>query len=77
MEKSLRKCHLSFMLTWSVYLKKCTHFKIILKNLFTNCSFDLTKNKLDCYAGKGCMEKFCKNSNEHATKIIMKKKRYH
>ena len=31
-------------------------------SLFTNCSFDL--------AGKNCMEKFCKNLKEHATKII-------
>ena len=39
-------------------------------SLFTNCSFDSTKNKLDCYRGKGCMEKFCKNLKEHTTKII-------
>ena len=23
-------------------------------SLFTNCSFDLTKNKLECYGGKKC-----------------------
>ena len=39
-------------------------------SLFTNCSFDSTKNKLDCYRGKDCMEKFCKNLKEHTTKII-------
>ena len=38
--------------------------------LFTHCSFDLTKHKLDCYRGKGCMERFCKDLKEHATKII-------
>ena len=27
-------------------------------SLFTNCSFDETKNKLDFYRGKDCMEKF-------------------
>ena len=39
-------------------------------SLFTNCSFDSTKNKLDCYTGKDCMERFCKTLREHATKII-------
>ena len=32
-------------------------------SLFTHCSFDTTKNKLDYYRGKNCMKK-------HATKII-------
>ena len=39
-------------------------------SLFTNCSFEETKNKLDCYRGKDCMEKFCKDLREHAIKII-------
>ena len=39
-------------------------------SLFTNCSFDSTKNKLDCYRGKDCMEKLCKILKGHATKII-------
>ena len=39
-------------------------------SLFTHCSFDKTKNKLDYYRGKDCMEKFCKDLREHATKII-------
>ena len=39
-------------------------------SMFTHCSFDSTKNKLDCYRGKDCMERFCKNLKEHATKII-------
>ena len=38
--------------------------------LFTNCSFDETKNKLDCYKGKDCMERFCKDLRQHAMKII-------
>ena len=29
-------------------------------SLFTQCSFDATKNKLDCYRGKACIERFCK-----------------
>ena len=39
-------------------------------SLFTHCSFDKTKNKLDYHRGKDCMKKFCKDLREHATKII-------
>ena len=39
-------------------------------SLFTNCLFDATKNKLDCYRGKGCMETFYKDLRQHAIKII-------
>ena len=28
-------------------------------SLFTHCSFDTTKNKLDYYTGKNCTQKFC------------------
>ena len=38
--------------------------------LFTNCSFGAAKNKLDCCRDKNCMERFCKNLKEHATRII-------
>ena len=66
-------------------MKKCTHVKKILKNLiqrkkikhtpsgysfFTNCSFDVAKNKLDSYRGKDCMENFCEDSREHAMRIV-------
>ena len=37
-------------------------------SIFTDCSFDATKNKLDCYRGKDRMERFCKDLKEHATK---------
>ena len=39
-------------------------------SLFTHCSFDKTKNKLDYYRGKNCMKNFCLDLREHATKII-------
>ena len=39
-------------------------------SLFTKCSFDATKNKLDFYRGKDCMKDFCLDLKEHATKII-------
>ena len=38
--------------------------------MFTNSSFDATKNKVDCYKGEDCMEKFYKDLREHAMKII-------
>ena len=49
-------------------------------SMFTSCLFDPTKNKLDCYRDKDCMERFCKNLKEHAARIIIyekKKKSYH
>ena len=39
-------------------------------SIFTNCSFDESKNKLNYYRGDDCMEKFCKDLREHSTKII-------
>ena len=39
-------------------------------SLFTHCSFDTTKNKLDYYRVKNCMKNFCLDLREHATKII-------
>ena len=39
-------------------------------SIFTHCSFDQTKNKLNYYRGKDCMKKFYKDLREHATKII-------
>ena len=38
--------------------------------MLTNCSFDATKNKLDCCRGKYCMERFCKDLRELAMEII-------
>ena len=38
--------------------------------MFTHCSFDATKNKLDYYRGKNCMKNFCLDLREHATKVI-------
>ena len=39
-------------------------------SIFTSCSFDELKNKLNYYRGKDCMKTFCKDLREHATKII-------
>ena len=39
-------------------------------SIFTHCSFDKSKNKLNYYRGKYCMVKFSKDLKEHASKII-------
>ena len=39
-------------------------------SIFTHCSFDESKNKLNYYRGKDCMKKFSKGLRTHATKII-------
>ena len=39
-------------------------------SIFTHCSFDKSKNKLNYYRKDDCMNKFCKDLREHVTKII-------
>ena len=39
-------------------------------SIFTHCSFNESKNKLDYYRGDDCMKKFCKDLRTHAMKII-------
>ena len=39
-------------------------------SIFTRCSFDKSKNKLNYYRGKDCMKKFSKDLREHVSKII-------
>ena len=39
-------------------------------SIFTSCSFDESKNKINYYRGDDCMKKFCKDLTKHATKII-------
>ena len=44
-------------------------------SIFTSCSFDESKNKLNYYRGKDCMKKFRKDLKEHATRIINNEKK--
>ena len=44
-------------------------------SIFTSCSFDESKNKLNYNRGKYCMKKFCKDLKKHATTIINHEKR--
>ena len=39
-------------------------------SLFTCCSFDTAKIKVDYYRGEDCMKNFCEDLEKHATKII-------
>ena len=39
-------------------------------SIFTHCSFDKSKNRLNYYRRNDCMKKFCKDLREHATKTI-------
>ena len=52
------------------YTEKKTKHTASSYSLFTNYSFGTTKNKLDCYREKDCMERFCKDWREHVIKII-------
>ena len=44
-------------------------------SIFTNCSFDESKNKISYYRVNDCMKKFCKDLREHSTKIINHEKK--
>ena len=74
--EKISTCHNNQKKSWTTKINKHTPS---VYSLFTHCSFDLTKKKLDCYRGEDCMERFCKDLKEHATKIINydKKKWYH
>ena len=39
-------------------------------SLFTHCSFDATKSKLDSYKRKDFLKSFCLDLRKHAAKII-------
>ena len=44
-------------------------------SIFTSCSFDESKNKLNYCRGNDCMKNFCKDLKEHATRIINHEKK--
>ena len=52
------------------YTEKKTKYTPSGYSWFTNCSFDATKNRFDCYKGEDCMERFCEDLRDHAMKII-------
>ena len=70
LECSLEKMHSCQNNTEKFYTEKKTKHTPFSNSLFTNCSFDATKNKLDCYRGEECMKRFCEGLRDHAMKII-------
>ena len=44
-------------------------------SIFTNCSFDKSYNKCH-YRGEDCMERFCKDLKDHATRIVNFKRKF-
>ena len=57
-----------------IIIKKNKH-KAFGYSLFKKYSFYVTKGKQDHYRGKDCIERFCKDSKEHVTKIVNYKKK--
>ena len=46
-------------------LKKMHSYRNNPEKSYTEKKTDSTKNKLDCYRQKECIEKFCKDLREH------------
>ena len=65
--EKMKTCHKNAEKSSTTKINKHTPYGY---SLFTQCSFDTTKNKLDYYGGKNCMKNFCLDLREHATKII-------
>ena len=57
----------NFEKSWTTKINKHTPSGY---SMFRHCSFDATKNNLDCYRGRDCIERFRKDLKEHATKMI-------
>ena len=69
------ECLLQQMHSWQnnlekSYTEKKLNILLVGYSIFISCSFDPTKNKLDCYEGEHCMKSFCKDLREHAMKVI-------
>ena len=70
--EKMRTCHNNLKHSLTTKISKHAPYGY---SIFTNCSFVASKNKVDCYRGKDCMERFCKDLKEHAKKIINYEKR--
>ena len=66
LEKKMNTCHNNPEKSSTTKINKHTPSGYLL---FTHCSFDTTKNKLDYYRGKNCMKNFCLDLREDAAKI--------
>ena len=65
--EKINTCHNNPKKSSTAKINKHTPFGY---SLFTHCSFDATKNKLDYDRGKDCMKGFCKDLRKRAAKII-------
>ena len=65
--EKMNTCHNNPEKSSTTKVNKHTAFSY---SLFTHCSFDATKHKLDYYKNKNCMKKFCLDLREHATEIV-------
>ena len=65
--KKMNTCHNNLEKSSTNKINKYTASRY---SLFRKYSFDFTKNKLDFYRGKDCMERFCKKLKKHILKII-------
>ena len=54
--KKVNTCHSNPEKSSTTKIKK---YKASGYSLFTHCSFDTTKSKLDYYSGTSCMKNFC------------------
>ena len=75
LECLLEKLHLCHNNPEKSYTEKKTKHTHSGHSVLKNCSFDSAENKFDCYRGKECMKRFCKDLKEHATKINSYQKR--
>ena len=57
------------------YTERKTKHELYGWAMFTRCSFDATKNKLDYYRGLDCIKLSCKKLKDYALKNYEKKKR--
>ena len=64
--EKMNTCHNNPEKSSTTKINKHTHSAY---SLFTQCSFDTTKNKFDYYRGKNWMKNFCLDLRELATKI--------
>ena len=69
--EKMSACHNNREKSWAIKINEHTPS---VYSSFTHCSFDLTKNKLDCYKVKDFMDKFCKDLKEKAKKNQLWKK---
>ena len=65
--EKMNTCHNNPKKPSTTKINKHTHSA---HSLFTHCSFDTTKSRLDYYRGEKCMKSFCLYLKEYATKII-------